>query len=1078
MTKGSVENDKTTTTSASRNLFNIPLGEPFFDILVDHLLSGNLIPSIHPTCDPLLLADTTIFVPTRRAARALAQVFGEKLGPKPAILPRIVPLGDPSDIEERAVLMEEPVAASADLPDAIPPLRRQLYLMQLIEAWRKAIRQTLLQSQGRRGPLLKSRDLFQVASSPADALALAGDLAALMDEMIIENVGWEQLQGLAPEHDEYWSITTEFLKIAGDAWPAYLRETGLMDATARRDALLRAEAERLLRERPLAPVIVAGSTGSQPATAELMKAIASLPNGAVVLPGLDQDLDQTSWDSIQISGADMALGLSSPQALLKRLVETRMGVTRRDVKNLLAAVMPVADDRAARRHLLSEVLRPAETTEKWAETRDATLNAKIETAFAGISLIETADEREEALAIALRLREALENVETQAALVTPDRALARRVSAELKRFGLNVEDSAGQPLASELRGSLARLLLDAALGNFEPLAVMALLNHPLVTLEKPRTEIELATTMLDICVLRDGHIESSLYHLQQAAAAASGEPSDRHAPAPKKRLKAEMGSLCLDLVGWLQDALTPFAAIFTGAGKSGSVSIFAIAEAHRQALENLTLDAESQSHWHEEEDGEALAQIFDELGTTYPASSDPFGFDAHLVYPALFESLLAAKAVRSRKPAHPRLKIWGPLEARLLEVDLVILGGLNEGSWPPVVSTDAFLNRPMRAAIGLSPPERRIGQSAHDFAMLMGMKEVVISRSGRVGGEPAIASRFLRRLEAYAGETIWKAAVLRGHPYVQLARHLDDLPEGERPKPAPRPEPRPPVELRPVRLSITEIERLYRDPYAIFAQHILKLAPLDERLAPPDASDKGTIIHEVLAKFVETFPGDMPDNAIDKLMVIGEESFAPYRVHLEVEAFWWPRFKVMAQWFIGWETARRAGGIKSIVETYGKLEFPLSDGSIFTLSGTADRIDLLSDGTFAIIDYKTGVPPGPKEVLRGLNPQMTLEAAMVRAGAFPGLAKERSVGELLYVKPPSKAGMKEKTTYIKPEGRKLDELCADHLKQLSEHLDRYRSPQKGYRSRRFPKKKNYTNVFDHLARVREWGDQGVEDDEA
>ncbi len=1099
------------------NLFNIPVARPFFSSFVKALLAGEIIDAIGPDRDPLSLAALTVFVPTRRAARALAQVLSSQLSPSPAILPKIVPLGDPADLDERSLLNDDMFMGAGTLEHVIEkcerfsiknmrqnkelerdfdsikikhalapeiaPLSRQLHLMQLIEGWRIAIRASLSQVTSTGKALLSPEDLFQVASSPYDAFSLAGDLANLMDEMIIEQVDWSELQKLvtthqALGHDRYWDITIRFLEIASEAWPNYLADNNVVDASARRQALLQFEIQRLLRDRPAQPMIVAGSTGSQPATAQLMAAIAGLPNGAVILPGLDRHLSNEDWDKIVTTGSDMALGLTSPQANLKRLLDIRMKCSRQDVKDIGQDEHEWAK---ARRNLVSEILRPADTTDQWITAGDKSQNLL---ACQGLSLIETTDEREEALAIAALLRKALNDPKCQAALVTPDRALGTRVQAELLRFGLKVDDSAGCALSSEPRGVLARLVLDVALSDFEPAKLLAFLYHPMVTLGQTREAIEKSVAALDIGVMRTPFLAGSIAALRTAVIAAKLQENSRHMPAPQRRIMADLNT---DLLDWIETAFLPFITAL----KNNQGSIAELAQAHCAVLEAITCDSEGISHHFNGADGIVLAKLFD----AFCAQNQTQLTQISEIYDAMFDALLRGESVYHITLSHPRLHIWGPLEARLLDVDLMVIGGLNEGNWPPSVSTDAFLNRPMRAEIGLSPPERRIGQSAHDFACAMGMKQVVLTRSGRQDDQPTIASRFLRRMKAYLGDEAYQNLRQKGEEFVNIARHLDDSRDENMAQSILRPEPKPALELRPNRFSITEIETLYRDPYAIYAKHVLKLDPLNDRFVEPNASDRGSIVHDALAEFIETYPADLPDQPLSALLDIGEKHFTKLTQYLDVTTYWWPRFQNMAAWFVEFEQKRRELGIKPLVELAGKIEFLLQDGSPFTLTCRADRIDLLSDGSFTVIDYKTGVTPTIKQVIAGFSPQLTLEAAMVKLGAFKEIAPltqnlisatarsslregyKRQVSELFYIKLSGLSAEPGKELKITSKEQSPDELAETHLAELKTHLMRYRDLNKGYISRRAPQKVSYKSSFDHLARAKEWAETEIEEDE-
>jgi ATP-dependent helicase/nuclease subunit B len=400
-----------------------------------------------------------------------------------------------------------------------------------------------------------------------------------------------------------------------------------------------------------------------------------------------------------------------------------------------------------------------------------------------------------------------------------------------------------------------------------------------------------------------------------------------------------------------------------------------------------------------------------------------------------------------------------------MEADRIVLGGLNEGVWPPDARSDAFLNRPMRADLGLAAPERRIGQSAHEFAQALGAPEAVIVRAQTVEGTPMVASRFLRRLDAFVGEAHAEAMRERGRYLLAAANALDAAPP--RP-PAERPCPKPAPERQPASLSITEIETLIRDPYAIYARHILGLEPLDPLQGRVDARDRGTILHAIVAAFIGGAQETWPADAELQLIECGRRAFEPYS-HVEaVGAFWWPVFERVAKWFVPWEERRREAVRRSHVEVAGSLALTLADGASFTLRGRADRIDVLHDGSLAIVDYKTGQPPSMPQVASGLSPQLTLTAHMAAAGQFPGVPKG-PVERLSYVKVGSRPAEIELALRTRDKlPLTVAEAAALHIEGLRRALDRLRSGEEGYLSRRMPEKVRDGGPYDHLARVREW----------
>ncbi|HEY1736131.1 MAG TPA: PD-(D/E)XK nuclease family protein, partial [Methylovirgula sp.] len=468
-----------------------------------------------------------------------------------------------------------------------------------------------------------------------------------------------------------------------------------------------------------------------------------------------------------------------------------------------------------------------------------------------------------------------------------------------------------------------------------------------------------------------------------------------------------------------------------------------------------------------DQDHEILDALFDELARCAPADL-PFSNETYL---AFFSNAAAATALKTRKTTHPRLKILGLLEARLIDADLILLGGLDETIWPPEARSDAFLNRPMRAALGLTPPERKIGQTAHDFIMAMGAPRVVLSRAQKRDGSPMVASRFIQRLSAVAGDAFTECQA-RGARYLALTQALD---RPQTPAKTARPMPRPALDLRPKGLSVTRIETLRRDPYAIYAEFILSLIELPTLAAPLDRRSMGTMIHDALAQFAMRWPqSPLPSEAPSELMKILRENFADDFSEPEFAAFVWPRIEAAASFYLGFEAERRDEIARIDVETRGELQIALDDGSTFKLSATADRLEHRRDGTVTIIDYKTGTPPSPNEVFVGFAPQLTLEAAMAKRGAF-GAGNQSEVADALYVKLIGKDGGKKIPLDFRKVKRDKDaptpsvaEVAETHFTSLLTLLNQFRDETTPYAPRPFPKFASRFSAYDHLARVKEW----------
>jgi ATP-dependent helicase/nuclease subunit B len=1030
-------------------VFTIPASAPFLPTLIRALVEGRLVQGFAPGADPLALAGATLYLPTRRAARLARDVFLDVLGSEAAILPRIVAIGDVDEDEIAFGEAGDDFDGPLEMPDALGGLHRRLLLSSLVTQWAKAVAPE------------KKGEAPVVADNPAAALALADDLARLMDDLTTRQVPFDRLKDLVPrEVDTYWQLTLDFLKIAREQWPAILQQEGKIEPAARRDLLIKAEAERLARSK--GPVVAAGSTGSIPATATLLATIATLPHGATVLPGLDTDLDVESWDKI---GGNLEQNLPplaghaqfAMQALLNRIGIAREAVT------VLAEPAPHGRER-----LVSEALRPASATPLWQTTLASADFAQLaDRATASITVIEAANAEEEALAAAVALREAAQTPGMTAALATPDRALARRVLAALARWQVEVNDSGGDALPDTPAGIFARLAAEAAMTGLAPVTLLALLKHPLLRLGGKENAHAEAIATLELAVLRGPRPKPGAEGLIQALRNFRTQRAGLYPSDPRKQISDRALDRADELARRLAAALAPLETL------PRMASFPAIAACHRQAIETLSADPAGEVAAFAGTDGQALAAAFDDIAAY--ASAAAYAMAAG-DYPDFFRGAIADRVARRPDRPGTRVHIYGLLEARLQNVDRMVLGGLEEGTWPPETRSDPWLNRPMRHDLGLDLPERRIGLSAHDFAQLLGTKEVILTRAAKLSGAPTVASRFLQRLQAVAGEARWQDVLKRGGRYLHWARLLD---QPERPpKAAPRPQPKPSVALRPQSLSVTEIELLLRDPYSIYARHVLGLQPLDAVDTPPGARDRGTVMHEAIGEFTERYKDTLPDRPLEELLRLGREGFAPLEDFPDARAFWWPRFQRVARWFVDFERERRARLTKLHAEVRAQLEIPLGD-RLFTLRTRADRIECLADGRYAILDYKTGQAPTAPQVKSGLSPQLTLEGAILRAGQFEGIPKGASIAEYLYVQ--LRGG--------EPAGEEKPILWRDStpdveadlaLRRLTAVLHRFADPTIGYASRERPMFMGRGGGdYDHLARVREWSlSGGVADEES
>lgn len=987
------------------NVLNIPPELSFVDCLAKELLhrhGGNLED----------LGRITILTTTRRAARALQNAFLRETKGRPLLLPRMRPLGD-VDEDEMALEGESGLAAdigsALNLPPAIESLRRQLLLSRLIQ---------------RRNP--DEMDFAQAAG-------LAKELARLLDQVQTEGLDFKDLKDLVPvEYAEHWQITLEFLTLISDVWPTILEAEGSIDPALRRDLLLRTQTAEWRKKPPEEYIYAVGSTGSIPATADLLHLVATLSKGCVILPGLDRHLDKASWELVKAEPAH-------PQYGLARLLD-KMQVTREDVTDIQIEEACTCPD--GRAHFLSEAMRPAETTDQWQQAMPP-----LDGALKSVRQVNCTGPQAEAQVIALLMRETLEQPRKTAVLITPDRDLSRRVSAELKRWDIEVDDSAGSSLDQSPPGVFLRLTARLMAEDCAPIALLAALKHPYASMGLPKNVLRRNVRALERAVLRGPRPAPGLHGIEAAL----------HQALKEERVDE-------DLIFWFEQfkqLATPFEQV-SAHYEADFTDCF---KAHIRFAEALSVSEETQEttlwrgHF-----GEAAATFVSELLRAADAAEliNPSS------WPDLLDSLMTGQMVRARYGLHPRLQIWGPIEGRLQRADLIILGGLNDGIWPPDTGSDPWMSRPMRTDFKLPLPEKKVGLSAHDFQQAFCGREVVLTRSEKVDGTPMVPSRWLLRLETLLKKFDRSLNVSEQSDILKWQQGLDQ-PDAYRPVSAPRPTP--PVSARPRRLSVTRIEKWIKDPYSIFADAILGLKPLDKIGEDPGAAEKGTFIHAALEHFVRDYPKELPANAYEALLDRGREAFGDVLSYPAVWAFWWPRFERIAEWFVTFEAERRTTYQTALLEKKGTIQIPAPAG-FFTLSGTADRIDRNALGDLSILDYKTGAPPSLKEVDCGVAPQLALEAAMVQRQGFEGL-RSSSVVELAYVRLSGGAPAGEfREASKKMTTEELAVAAYDGLQRLISQFDKEAMP---YLTKPRPEFADRFNDYEHLARVKEWSGGGSDD---
>jgi double-strand break repair protein AddB len=963
-------------------VFATPLGVDFCAALIDGVLAqvkGQ---------PPEAIARVHLFVANARMERRVRSLFMER---GPGFLPRI-----------RPILALSEAGDLAGLPPAIPPLRLRLELAQLI------------------GRLLDAQPELAPRSALYD---LSDSLADLMGEMFEEGVTPADLAGLnVADHADHWQRAQAFLQLV----TRYVGEDAALTREARQTRVVARLARLWHSAPPDHPVIVAGSTGSRGATAALMEAVARLPQGAVILPGIDRDMPRAIWDGLLDGRRTGLAGEDHPQYRLAKFAD-RMGIAPWDIPDWPGCDRP----EGARTAAISLALRPAPVTDQWrAEGPGLT---GLDAAFRNVTLIEAPSPQMEAAAIALRLREAAENGQ-RAALIAPDRILARQVTAALDRWGIRPDDSAGQPLSQTAPGRFLRHVAELEAAPADAEAVIVVLKHALCHTGSDRGPHLRRTRDLELEVLRR----------------VAGLPDRARLVDWAEKRTDDPGAMAW--VAWLADHAM-------AAPVPGAMAMEDRVSRHIARAEALAAgpEGEGAGGLYEKEAGEAAEHLLAELRAEAAAG----GVMTALDYRDLFTALTEDREARQSLYPHADILIWGTQEARVQGASLMILAGLNEGTWPMAPAADPWLNRALRSEAGLRLPDRVIGLSAHDFQQAMAAPEVWVTRARRDSETDTVASRWLNRLvnllDGSGGEARAALADMRdrGARYLAMAERLV-TPEA-RVDAEPRPAPAPPANARPKELSVTEVERLIRDPYAVYARRVLRLRALDPLRAGPDVRLRGTVLHAVMARFVKETETGLPDAGAGTrlLMQIAEDVLDTEAPWPAARRLWLARLARVADFVMEVEGDLRAWGRPLLQEAKGQWEVP---GTGVILRGTADRIDQGHGGSYAIYDYKTGSPPTEKEE-KAFNKQLWLEALMIEAGAFdpPGPV---SVGKIAYIG----LGSKPEVAGHVPDASALAAIQAEFLTRLAHMAD----PDNGFPSRRSIKDTRFKGDYDHLARYGEW----------
>lgn len=983
--------------SRGPQVYSIPAHRGFADALVAGLVPRYREPDFG-------LARLTLLVPSTRARRTLAEAFIRHFGAtgEPGLLmPRMAVVGD-LDLDETLGPLLDPLGAQG-IPRAIEPMRRWLALAGLL-----------------------GEELGARAPGGAALLRLARETAATMDRLLAEEIApddllGERVRGIVGDLADHWQRSLVSFARVQARWRAQLEEWGAVDAATRRNLLFRRAARRWRAEPPATPIVAAGVTSAAPALAALLRVVSELPRGAVILPDLDLAMEDAVWEELGRAGAAAEPGgepfargdaVSHPQYHLKLLLN-RMGVARGE-----ARAWHRRGERAAppaRSHAISALFLPPEASRSWIDLPADRRR------LAGVRIMRSATPEEEAQAAALLVRAALEEPGRRIAVVTPDRALARRIVHHLARWGIDADDSAGRPLSQTAAGRLLLLLAEVAAGGAAPVALTALLMHPLATGGMER--------------------RAWLAHTRTLERALRG-PRPREGLAPLAAIVAGQAQRDPGIAAWwarVEELLHPLLALPARTGLAEALAALVTAA---EALAGEAL-------WGRE-DGRALAQFVEEL--TLTAREAGAGVETAQI-DLILRDAMEDIAVRPPWGGHARVAIYGLLESRMSRADLAICAGLNEGSWPARGAVDALLAPPVLRALGVPGADFRIGLAAHDLAGALGAPEAVLSRAARDESGPAIPSRFLLRVQALLGDLLDQHRETRA---VELARALTHAP---RAAPYPRPAPRPDARQRDVAISATALDRLLGDPFQFYAQAIMQLAELESIEAEPGPAWQGSVAHTILERWHEARRGN-PAAAIAPIMAaVMEEKNA----HPLLRALWEPRLLAALEWVAG--EVRASPREVLAVEAKGEMRF-----AGVRVHGRADRIDRLPGGGLGIVDYKTGKPPSPRQVKAGYALQLGVLGLIAQEGGFAGIAGDPRVFEYCSLGRSDKShtGFGYAET---PVGRRNGPAAEEFLPETQGHLARavrqYIRGDEPFRARENPDYPAYA-TYDQLMRLLEW----------
>ena len=1134
-------------------LSTLDLSCPFIDGLAQGLLAQASLAKM-----PVALASTRIFLPTRRACQALREAL-LRLSPNKALfLPQMTPLGDvleqqEADNDDYSLLLA--LQRRLLLLELVEQWQR---VKQQIE---QPIEQPSLTKSNAEKKTTSAPSAPSAHTAVALTNALTALQDDLLLEEIDAHSALQASALVPTSCAKHWHESVKFLRILTKSWPQILEERGLREGATERVQNLNRITEEIERARDCSgltnpglansSVIIAGSTGSLKATARLMRAVLGLPNGQIILPGCPLSLVQNE-ELFELASAKLTHPFHAftrlfnawniPFATLASLL--RPYPIGEPVEETTKEISKETSTYRLRKKLLIEAMTERPNLHSCLSNSQKVDNVDLSHAT-NLRLVTCIDRQEEADIIALLLRETLNEKNKRAALITRDRQLARHVRTRLLgQWDLRIEDTATHALSSSVAARLFLLLLQAV--TPEHLTKQSRAKKPSAQSDKLPQQLSQQLSQqlpLDIFALKGaiallGSDTTNAWNLFEAFIL---RRTTRDEPCKTQRAArdlVELQQLVDDsaavlkpqqmlLIKKLLASIATFANVIASSDKR-----IQLLEAHRKASEEVAdlcfakeslptrdKDADGKDTHNKDTDnknsspsepqdstlyslegGQALARLNAAIAQSWQESTVQSGALASISaqeYRQTIEALVAAEDMPGSYASHPRLAILGPLEARLLSFERVILGSMVEGGWPAESESSPFLPNAVREKIGLKNNEHRIGLSALDFiSFACSPEEVYITHAEKLNGRPQSASRFVQRLKTLAYKHNGFRDQARENQLRSWLVALEQAKNKSSTSPLPLSSrhhiPAPCVESirRPKSINLTNLKDLEDDPYTIYARQVLALKPLEPLQQDAEQALYGSFLHKCFEMLVKDFSSN-PQNSLAKLQVVAEQELARYAPSPFLAAFWREPLRRSASLLV-----RRLHDLmpqEIWSEVQGEYNVELENGQSVSIRARADLIiqsKELACGRLVIIDHKTGTIPSKKSLIALEQPQLLLGAWMLQQGAFAKVsALKLARAEAPHASYWRFSGkLDENTTLEINEGllvatknehavyasmQELYDACCKHYFALLKHFSKSDTP---YDARVLTSERARFDAYAHLARRRAWA-QERDDDE-